>query len=416
MNAQFGIKERVAKEESVSGIFNCLSEHKVNGCLQIYDGSIEYFCYFYNGHLIYSTNTLLPFERLKRNLHRLSHKNKTLKNNIVQEIINNFCHHLHDREGRPTDYQCISYLYGQNYISNEEASLICARITYEVCESLFCLTDHFYSDFIKNNYKLNNFCIYKIYDFANSCQRRIKAWQTFKPHIYSSYQRPLFSFDSHSKNNLGLAENQAIFRLLKGLSFRQLAALTDKDELLIAKILYPSIVNNAIILKEPKPPFDRLPKIIDRELNTKESKSENSPINLENQTQTKEIDVVNKNWTIACLGKSIKTQYQINYFLDKKVFTVASFEAPGTALKKLINLSPDLILLDLDLEEMNNYELCNLLKQQSQFKEVPIIILGQQKGSIDRTKAKLAGADAYLTKPLNRSDLLAIIFQYVNCN
>ena len=65
---------------------------------------------------------------------------------------------------------------------------------------------------------------------------------------------------------------------------------------------------------------------------------------------------------------------------------------------------------------MNNYELCNLLKKQSQFKEVPIIILGRYKGLIDRTKAKLAGADAYLTKPLNRSDLLAIIFKYVNCN
>ena len=86
------------------------------------------------------------------------------------------------------------------------------------------------------------------------------------------------------------------------------------------------------------------------------------------------------------------------------------------ALSELADLSPDLILLDLKLEEINNYELCNLLKNQYNFKKVPIIILSQQKGIIDRTKAKLSGADAYITKPLNRSDLLAIILKYLNCN
>ena len=95
---------------------------------------------------------------------------------------------------------------------------------------------------------------------------------------------------------------------------------------------------------------------------------------------------------------------------------MVSFEHPSLALNKLAGLSPDLILIDLELEEINNYELCNLLKKQSDFKKVPIIILSQQKGLINRTKAKLSGADAYLTKPLNRSDLLAIFFKYLNCN
>ena len=416
MNFKYALKETVVKKESILEIFYSLSKAKADGCLQISDGSIEYFSYFNKGNLIYSTNSLSPLERLNRNLHRISHTNETLTSEIIQEGINKFGSHLQDSSGIPIDYQSISWFYEQNYIDSEEASMICARIIYEVCESLLSLRSKFYSDFVTNQYKKKRFCQYRISDFINSCQQRIQAWQTFRPQIYSSYQRPLFSFESPGKNNLGLAENQAIFRLLKGLSFRQLAAVIDKDEILLAKILYPSIVNNAIILQGPKPPFDRLPKIPEQVLQIKGNENKYSHLKLKDTARKNNTDIIHKNWKIACIGESNKTQYQINYFLDKKIFSVFSFDNPDIALSKLPNLSPDLILLDLNLEEINRYKLCDLLKNQSQFKRVPILILSQQKVLIDRNKAKLAGADAYLTKPLNRSDLLAMIFKYLNCN
>ena len=417
MNSKSVIGTEVADKRSIEGIFQSLSKTEINGCLQISAESIEYFCYLNQGKIIYSTNSLSPFERLQRNLHRLSHNNKKLTSKIIEKGINQFGKHLHDCSGIPIDYQVICWFYQQNYINSEEASLLCTRVSYEVCESLLCFVGDFYSDFRDTNYNISQFCRYKISDFIYSCQQRINNWLAFNPHIYSSYQRPFFLFESSGRENLGLPENQTIFRLLKGLNFRQLAALVDKDEILLAKIFYPSIVNKAIILKEPKPPFDQLPRIPSDNFKTEkpEIKHDDDVIDDRN-SQAIHSNLINKIWKIASISESTTTQQQINYFLDKNTFVITSIDDPTIALIKLIDLKPDLILLDVNLTEINSYEFCSLLKRQIKFKKVPIIIINHQKGLVHRTKSKLAGADNYITKPFNRSDLLSMILKYINSN
>ncbi|MDJ0690379.1 MAG: hypothetical protein QNJ41_17955 [Xenococcaceae cyanobacterium MO_188.B32] len=61
--------------------------------------------------------------------------------------------------------------------------------------------------------------------------------------------------------NLTPEQNEIICKLLTGLNFRQISALIHKDELIVAQILYPAIVNRTILLRSPQPPFVRLPKI-----------------------------------------------------------------------------------------------------------------------------------------------------------
>ena len=416
MNSESVIKKEVSDKQSIEEILQSLSEAKANGCLQISAGSIEYFCYLDKGKLIYSTNSLSPFERLQRNLHRISHTNKTLTSKIIEEGINQFGQHLHDSSGIPIDYQVIHWLYKQNHISSEEASLLCTRVSYEVCESLLSLTGEFYSYFVNNYYQIPQFCRYNLSSFIYSCQQRIQSWQAFNLHINSSYQRPCFLVESSGIQNLALPENPTIFRLLKGLSFRQLAALVDKDEILLAKILYPSIVNKSIIVKDPKPPFNQLPKIPNYNIKIQTKEADSSNLRTDKSPQENNSNIIHKSWKIACIGESTTTQQQINYFLDKNTFSIFSIDDPTMALMKLIDLEPDLILLDVNLTEINGYELCSLLKSQPQFKTIPIIILNYQKGIIHRTKAKLAGSDNYIIKPFNRSDLLTMIIKYIDGN
>lgn len=57
-------------------------------------------------------------------------------------------------------------------------------------------------------------------------------------------------------SNLTAEQNLTICKLLKGLNFRQISAVIDKDELIVVKILYPSILNKTIIVRDPKSPFD----------------------------------------------------------------------------------------------------------------------------------------------------------------
>lgn len=63
----------------------------------------------------------------------------------------------------------------------------------------------------------------------------------------------------------------------------------------------------------------------------------------------------------------------------------------------------DLILLDIDMPRMNGYQLCKLLKRDSNYKQIPIIMLTAKSSEADRIWGVKAGSDEYLTKPFNYS-------------
>jgi len=70
--------------------------------------------------------------------------------------------------------------------------------------------------------------------------------------------------------------------------------------------------------------------------------------------------------------------------------------------------SPDTILLDIRMPEMDGYEVCKRLKHGERTKHIPIIMLTAiHRESKDLVKGLSAGADAYLAKPLDESVLVA---------
>ncbi len=148
-------------------------------------------------------------------------------------------------------------------LSQPEAVTLIRRITREVCESLFLLTNIANSKFIpREDYNLVILIKLDTVAFFRQCQKRIQAWQGYAPLICSSYQRLYLATQSQKKiANLTPEQNEIICKLLTGLNFRQISALIHKDELIVAQILYPAIVNRTIILRSPQPPFDQLPNI-----------------------------------------------------------------------------------------------------------------------------------------------------------
>lgn len=119
-------------------------------------------------------------------------------------------------------------------------------------------------------------------------------------------------------------------------------------------------------------------------------------------------------YTIACIDDSPTVLRAINDFLDDNIFSVLMIADPVKALMQIIRNKPDLILLDVTMPNLDGYELCSLLRRHPDFKNTPIIMVTSNTGFIDRAKAKLVRASGYLTKPFGQSDLLKIIFKYLN--
>lgn len=70
---------------------------------------------------------------------------------------------------------------------------------------------------------------------------------------------------------------------------------------------------------------------------------------------------------------------------------------------------PDVLLLDIGLPKIDGYTIARLVKSQPRFNATAIIMLTAYDGVLDHIKGRLAGATAYLTKPLRSQEVLAVI-------
>ena len=83
------------------------------------------------------------------------------------------------------------------------------------------------------------------------------------------------------------------------------------------------------------------------------------------------------------------------------VSEISRFEHVG---EQLLELSPDLVILDLNLPGESGFEICRELKKKSAF---PILVLTSRDALRDELNALNLGADEYLTKPCGKERLLA---------
>jgi two-component system, chemotaxis family, response regulator PixG len=399
----------------LENIFKQLSSTRDNGCLQVVYNSVIFFIYFSEGKLIYATNSLAPFERLERQLRRLSNQNRKLTNQVIKEARSQFRNDLESYTQVSSDYQGIFWLSERDYLDPQEAVTLLRRITREVFESLLCLPDPCQYRFIHRTQQLLELCKFDLVAYMEQCQKRLLGWQAFSEHIWSSYQRLYLLEAKTTITNLNTHQNETISKLLTGLNFRQIAAIIDRDELIVCKILYPSIVNKSIILRDPKPPFDRLPKLTqdnifedidDDWIITNGSDRINS--------QSKETQhFLEKTWKIACVDDDFDIQDRLEQLLSNNLFSILGIQDSMNAFAELIEFQPDLILLDVDLAGINGYELCTLLRNHLDFKNTPIIMLDSDRGLINLTKFTLANATDRLTKPFTQTSLFNVIFKYL---
>ena len=83
------------------------------------------------------------------------------------------------------------------------------------------------------------------------------------------------------------------------------------------------------------------------------------------------------------------------------------------ALAKIADQQPQIIFVDIMMPRLDGYQTCALIKSNSQFKSVPVIMLSSKDGLFDKARGRIVGSEQYLTKPFTRDELLGAIRRYV---
>ena len=99
----------------------------------------------------------------------------------------------------------------------------------------------------------------------------------------------------------------------------------------------------------------------------------------------------------------------ILFNLTSQKFLVLTAEDGEEALQLTKKESPDLILLDIMLPKLNGLEVCEQIKNNDLYNEIPIIMLTARGDESDIVKGLEIGADDYITKPFSPKILVARI-------
>lgn len=91
--------------------------------------------------------------------------------------------------------------------------------------------------------------------------------------------------------------------------------------------------------------------------------------------------------------------------LMKHEFDILTASSADEALKILVDNTPDLILMDIQLPGVDGLQLTSYLKDNPQTKDIIIIALTAYASNLDQEKAMAAGCDGFISKPYDILDL-----------
>ncbi|MBW4596492.1 MAG: response regulator [Brasilonema angustatum HA4187-MV1] len=453
-----------------------LSNCSESTCLQVLGSSVSWSIYLEQGKITYATHSVEPFDRLERHLRRLSHHVPSIVGEVRVQLRLMFEPDtksqsiVHDSDTQdelippplPPEYQAICWLVSERYLHSTQAAVLIQELVKEVLES-FILTKQATFTLKDSDCRVPTICKLDVEKIAERCQQKLQNWHSLGPQISSPYQRPYLLIKTTDIPNKLSGIDPQLTEWMKGFSLRHLSVIMNQDEVQLAKILYPYILNGTILLHEPDPPFDKLPKtftdfiqpsssitesthtkLLDSEVASSRTISkDNSAIsasyaatqqrqtpvspekeqiqkstisnnnNLKHEVGTSATLTPRKVYKVISVDDSPTMLKEISRFLEDENFSVVTINDPLKAVMSVIRYKPDLILLDLNMDGMDGYELCRIVRNNSMFKKTPIIMVTGNKGLVDRVKARLVGASGYLTKPFTRADLLKIVFTYL---
>lgn len=215
-------------------------------------------------------------------------------------------------------------------------------------------------------------------------QQSINQWVQLQPEISSPFQRPVVTdlkqFSEYLQIHIDNPQKIELLsqKLTQNLCLYEAAYQLKMDALELAKFLHP-IVRSGVVGMIPY----------------RTAQNDDRP-------------------TIACIDDSKTVQRNVKLILEASGYRVLELMEPARALTTLARQKPVLILMDISMPEIDGYELCRLLRRSNALQEIPIVMLTGRDGLIDRLRARMVGANDYMTKPFNPQELIDIVQKLTN--
>ncbi|MBW4569524.1 MAG: response regulator [Tolypothrix carrinoi HA7290-LM1] len=332
-----------------------LTSRRATGCLRIFTGSVSWSIYLEDGKLTYASYSDKLFERLDNHLQQLSQQIPALNSATIVQMRLMFEPKGENQRTSDADYQAICWLVNQDHITSSQAGTLIENLAKEVVELFLTLKEGSYEFIAENSLnQLPKFCSLDLRLLVEHCQKQLRSQQ--------NNQSPLPSPGQTS-------------------------------------------VEKATNLPQSQPQLMQLGQPLPKQSNFDSQDSNNNK--MPGQTASKQL------YTVACIDDSQTVLNSIKNFLEENTFSVVMINDPVKALMQILRSKPDLILLDVEMPNLDGYELCSLLRRHSAFKNTPIIMVTGRTGFIDRAKAKMVRASGYLTKPFTQPELLKMVFKHI---
>lgn len=342
-----------------------LSSRAATGCLRVFTKSNSWSIYLEQGKLIYASCSDKLFERLDIHLRQLNQQIPTLNSSARVQMRMKFENQNQEESIAQPDYQAICWLVDGDYITYSQAGNLVSELAKEVLESFLTIKEGSYE--FKSENALDNlptqFCHLDLRSLVESTQKSLMSRRVNKTKVTAKEDS---SEDSSIVNK----------RNVSSIEVEQLSKFEEKSI---------------------------------QQTDSKPVKDNNNKDNIEIPKKTKD-----RLYTVACIDDSLTILKSIKRFLDEDNFTVVMINDPVKALMQILRSKPDLILLDVEMPNLDGYELCSLLRRHSAFKNIPIVMVTGRTGFIDRAKAKMVRASGYLAKPFTQSELLKIVFKHIS--
>ena len=118
--------------------------------------------------------------------------------------------------------------------------------------------------------------------------------------------------------------------------------------------------------------------------------------------------------TVLVVDDSVTVRKVTSRLLERQGYNVQVAKDGIDAIETLQDLTPDLILLDIEMPRMDGFEVAMQVRHDPRLKNIPIIMITSRTGDKHRQRAFELGVNDYMGKPYQEAQLISKIQSFIN--